>query len=174
MKWKQKLFRWMGLAAMREIKTIVKLYSNAHLSNLLSRRIFSVEAEAKLMNFLQKVFLFCCFFKSAEISTKDKWNGRVLNWRRNENLLKHFKVSVARTSSPNFKASQKFCDLIFLHYRGEKLLFVLRAFVTDFRSSLLFTFICFVSRAGKTRSGEQRREALNEQLENCFSHTLQT
>lgn len=78
-----------------------------------------------------------------------------------------------RTSKPE-KASQKFCDLIFLHYRREKLLFVLRAFVTDFRSSLLFTFICFVSRAGKTRSGEQRREALNEQLENCFSHTLQT
>lgn len=38
------------------------------IKSIISSYFFSVEAEAKMINFLQKVFLFCCFFlKSAEI-----------------------------------------------------------------------------------------------------------
>lgn len=158
---KQKLCRWMGLASNERNKNTRKtLFKCPFIKSIISSHFFLqffVEAEAKMINFVQKVFLFC-FEKRRD--TEDKWNGLVLNWRRKEifwNSLTSQSPGHHRRTSKHGKASQNFCDLIFLHYRREKLLFVLQAFVTDFRSSLLFTFICFVPRreTDESNNGEK-------------------
>lgn len=42
------------------------LFKCPFIKSIISSYFFSVEAEAKMINFLQKVFLFCCFFLKAQ------------------------------------------------------------------------------------------------------------